>query len=159
MTLNLKNLDDLAQLNPESDFVSFEAYARAKLLTVMGGYGFVRTAASDGVTVNAVHPGIVATGIVDELIPPLLRPIRGLIRRALLTSEQGAAAALRLAVEPALEGVTGRYFVRDVDTPTPPVTYDLGAQERLRDSSDRFFADGRSGALENNARRLQTRQK
>ncbi|KAA9153846.1 SDR family NAD(P)-dependent oxidoreductase [Microbacterium lushaniae] len=137
-SLDVGELDDLARLNPAAGFIPFEAYARAKLLTVTAGYDLARTFAGE-VSVNAVHPGIVSTDIIDSLIPAPLRPLEGLIRRVLLTPEQGAAATLRLAVDPALEGVTGRYFVRAADTPTPPISYDPDVQLRLRETSDRFF--------------------
>ncbi|QEW01788.1 SDR family NAD(P)-dependent oxidoreductase [Microbacterium lushaniae] len=138
VTLDVGGLDDLARLNPAAGFIPFEAYARAKLLTVTAGYRLARTFAGE-VTVNAVHPGIVSTDIIDSLIPAPLRPLEGLIRPILLTPEQGAAATLRLAVDAALEGVTGRYFVRAADTPTPPISYDPDVQDRLRETSDRFF--------------------
>ena len=137
-TIDPAQLHDLAALNPAAGFVPFEAYARAKLLTVTAGYQLAR-AFDGGVTVNAVHPGIVATGIVDDLVPVALRPLRGVLRRLLLTPEQGAAAALRLATDPGLEGVTGRYFVRDREVSTPSVSYDHDVQERLRATSDRFL--------------------
>lgn len=138
-TVTTDALDDLTRLNPADGFVPFQAYARAKLLTVMAGYDLARTLGDHGVTVNAVHPGIAATNIIDDLVPPALRPFGGLIRRFMLTPEEGASAALRLATDPALAGVTGRYFVRDVDTRTPPVSYDVAAQRRLRATSDRYF--------------------
>jgi NAD(P)-dependent dehydrogenase (short-subunit alcohol dehydrogenase family) len=142
-TISADQLSDLTRLNPADGFVPFHAYARAKLLTVMAGYDLGRTLQHQGVTVNAVHPGIAATNIVDDLVPPALRPFRGLIRRFLLTPEQGASAALRLAIDPALAGVTGRYFLRDVDTRTPPVSYDVDAQRQLRATSDRYFLPAR----------------
>jgi NAD(P)-dependent dehydrogenase (short-subunit alcohol dehydrogenase family) len=138
-----RELDDLTQLNASDRFRPFDAYARAKLLTVMAGYSLARDFADGGVTINAVHPGIVATGIIDGLIPTPLRPLRALIRRAMLTPEQGASAALRLATSPMLNHVTGRYFVRDIDVSTPSITYDTVAQQRLRASSDRFFCGAR----------------
>jgi NAD(P)-dependent dehydrogenase (short-subunit alcohol dehydrogenase family) len=143
-TLDPADLDDLTRLNPAHAFVPFEAYARAKLLTVAAGYSFAESFSRE-VTVNAVHPGIVATGIVDALIPAPLRPVGGLIRRGMLTPERGAAATLRLAVDPALEGVTGRYFVRDADTATPPVSYVGGVQQQLRATGEHFFRGGAPG--------------
>lgn len=142
-TLHEAELDDLTRLNAAQGFVPFEAYARAKLLTVMAGYELARELADTGVTINAVHPGIVATDIIDDLIPRALRPIGGLIRRSLLTPEQGAASALRLATDPALDDVTGRYFVREVDTPTPAISYDVDAQARLRIASEAFLSINR----------------
>lgn len=139
-TLDRGQLSDLTLLSPADGFVPFEAYARAKLLTVTAGYSFAHTF-GDEVTVNAVHPGIVATEIIDAVVPAALRPLGGLIRRGMLTPEQGAAATLRLALDPALRGVSGRYFVRDTDTPTPPVSYDRDVQRQLRVAGDRFFRE------------------
>lgn len=142
VTLSPDDLDNLTRLNPAAGFVPFQAYARAKLLTVMAGYDLARTFQDEGVTLNAVHPGIAATNIIDDLVPPALRPFGGLIRRFMLTPEEGASAALRLATDPALAGVTSRYFVRDVETRTPPISYDVAAQRRLRATSDRYFLPG-----------------
>jgi NAD(P)-dependent dehydrogenase (short-subunit alcohol dehydrogenase family) len=137
-TLDVRRLDDLTCLNPTEGFVSFEAYARAKLLTVVAGYSLARANAGQ-VTVNAVHPGIVATNIIDSIIPIALRPLGGLIRRTLLTPEQGASAALRLATDPSLGEVSGRYFVRETPTSTPPVSYDHEIQRQISATTDRFL--------------------
>jgi NAD(P)-dependent dehydrogenase (short-subunit alcohol dehydrogenase family) len=137
-TLDPRQLDDLAELNGGRDYVAFQAYARAKLLTVTAGYALAH-AFEGAATVNSVHPGIVSTQIIDALVPAALKPFGVLIRRTMLTPEQGATAALRLATEPGLNGVTGRYFVRDVDTATPPVCYRDDVQARLRATADRFF--------------------
>lgn len=139
-TLDLTGVDDLAELNPAAGFAPFEAYARAKLMTVTAGYALARDLAADGVTVNALHPGIVATGIIDDLVPPLLRPVRTLIRRSLLTPAEGAQSATRVATDPAVAGVTGRYFSRDTETSTPPVSHDPATQRRLLALSQHHFA-------------------
>ncbi|GIM88259.1 SDR family NAD(P)-dependent oxidoreductase [Paractinoplanes toevensis] len=139
-TLDLAGVDDLARLNPAAGFVPFEAYARAKLMTVAAGYALARELAADGVTVNALHPGIVATGIVDDLIPAPLRPFRGLIRRSLLTPAQGAETALHLATDPGLAGVTGKYYNRDIEKTTPPLSHHDGTQRRLLALSELHFA-------------------
>ncbi|WP_328648628.1 SDR family NAD(P)-dependent oxidoreductase [Amycolatopsis sp. NBC_00348] len=139
-TLDLTGVDDLAELNPEAGFAPFEAYARAKLMTVTAGYALARDLAADGVTVNALHPGIVATDIIDDLVPPLLRPMRALIRRSLLTPAEGARSATRIATDPAMAGVTGRYFNRDKKTSTPPVSHDPATQRKLLALSQNHFA-------------------
>ena len=139
-TLDLAGIDDLAELNPAVGFAPFEAYARAKLMTVTAGYALARDLAADGVTVNALHPGIVATDIIDDLVPPLLRPMRALIRRSLLTPTEGATSATRIATHPALAGITGRYFTRDTESNTPPVSHDPTTQRRLLALSETHFA-------------------
>ena len=140
VTLDLTGVNDLADLNPRDGFVSFQAYARAKLMTVTAGYDFARQLSPHGVTVNSLHPGIVGTDIINDLVPPLLRPFSGLIRRFLLTPEEGAATAIRLSTDPALADTTGRYFVRDHEASTPAISYDQPTQSKLRALSDTFFA-------------------
>jgi NAD(P)-dependent dehydrogenase (short-subunit alcohol dehydrogenase family) len=131
VTLDPGELDDLRRVNGAAGFASFEAYARAKLLTAMSGYLLADQLSGTGVTVNAVHPGLTATGIVDDIAPPLMKPFLGLIKRSLLTPAQGAAPVLRLATDPELADVTGRYFVRDTEHHSPAISYDRGLQERL----------------------------
>lgn len=122
--LDLSGVTDVRDLNPADGFAPFAAYARAKLLATICGYEFADRWRDAGVTVNAVHPGIVSTGIVDDLVPAALAPFRSLIHRRLLTPEQGAAAVLRLATDPDLATTTGRYFVRDRESRSPDVSYD-----------------------------------
>ena len=69
-----------------------------------------------------------------------MRPFRTLIRRGLLTPAQGAETALRLATDPSLAGVTGKYFNRDIERSTPPVSHDRDTQQRLLALSERHFA-------------------
>jgi NAD(P)-dependent dehydrogenase (short-subunit alcohol dehydrogenase family) len=136
VTLDPGELDDLRRVNGASGFVPFEAYARAKLLTTMTGYLLASQLSETGVTVNAVHPGITATKIVDDIVPPLMKPFLGLIKRSLLTPAAGAAAILHLATAPELAGATGRYFVRDTEQRTPAVSYDPDLQQRVWAASD-----------------------
>jgi hypothetical protein len=96
----------------------------------MSGYLLASRLHGTGVTVNAVHQGITATSIVDDIVPPLMRPFLGLIKRFLLTPEQGAAPVLRLATAPELTGVTGRYYVRDAEHRSPEISYDRDLQQR-----------------------------
>lgn len=137
-----QDVADLRRVNPADGFVPFEAYARAKLLTVLAGRAAARRLGTDGVTVNAVHPGLVATELVDGMVPAGLRPFRWLVRAALLTPAEGAAAALRLATDPLLDGATGQYHVRDRETPLPAVADDVDLQEAVYRAGDTFLRDG-----------------
>jgi NAD(P)-dependent dehydrogenase (short-subunit alcohol dehydrogenase family) len=139
VTLDADELDDLRRVNGTAGFVPFEAYARAKLLTTMSGYVLADQLRETGVTVNAVHPGLAATGIVDDIVPPLMKPFLGLIKRSLLTPAEGAAAALRLATAPELAGVTGNYFVRGTQQRSPEISYDRDLQRRVWAASQACF--------------------
>lgn len=121
-------LDDL---NSERSFEPMAVYGRSKLAMLMCGYVLARRLADTGVTVNSVHPGLVATSIVDAVAPRVARPALGLVRRFLLTPEQGAAAALYLATAPELAEVTGKYFIRLTEHRSPHNSYDIELQEQL----------------------------
>ena len=122
------NLDDLQS---EKTFVPFEVYGQAKLAMVMCSYALARKLIGTGITVNALHPGITATNIVDNVAPPIVRPFVGVIKLFLQSPEQGARTALYLATSPEVEGITGKYFVRGKPGRSVPISYDETLQERI----------------------------
>jgi retinol dehydrogenase-12 len=136
--LNVDHLDDLAHLNPADGFDPFTAYARAKLLTLMCGYLLAERLRVTGVTLNAVHPGLVATDILNDIAPAFARPFLAPVRRLLLTPTEGAQASLHLATAPELAEVTGRYFVRHREGRSPRISYDTQLQQRIWDLSDAY---------------------
>lgn len=92
-------------LQGEHRYRGLRAYTYTKLMNLLFVQELARRLAGTGVTVNAVHPGVVAT----ELLFGGWGPLR-LLRRFLRTPEQGADTSVWLASSPELEGVTGRYF-------------------------------------------------
>jgi NAD(P)-dependent dehydrogenase (short-subunit alcohol dehydrogenase family) len=95
---------DWDDLELERGYRGFKAYANTKLAQIL----FTRELArrEPGIAVNALHPGAIATGIW-RAAPPLAQRILGLV---LPPPEKGARPVVRVASDPALEGVTGRYF-------------------------------------------------
>ena len=84
------------------------AYGRSKLALTMATFEWAERLRADGVLVNVVHPGAVATGIVGShgvaaIAWRALRPF-------LLTPEQGAMTPLHAALSPAMAGVSGCYL-------------------------------------------------
>jgi NAD(P)-dependent dehydrogenase (short-subunit alcohol dehydrogenase family) len=140
VSLDPAALDDLRRVNGAVDFAPFEGYARAKLLTMMSGYLLAERLTGTGVTVNAVHPGLVGTKVFDDITPRGMKPLRGMLHRLVLTPAQGAEPVLRLATDSALAGVTGRYFDRDTEAKSPPVSYDRALQQRLWDATTALTA-------------------
>lgn len=64
-----------------------------------------------GVTINALHPGFVTSGLTSGDGPArwAMRRLAGLFA---VTPERGARTSVYLASSPEVEGVTGRYFVK-----------------------------------------------
>jgi NAD(P)-dependent dehydrogenase (short-subunit alcohol dehydrogenase family) len=96
-------------------FVPYEpflAYGQSKTANVLFAVEATRRWAEDGITVNAVMPGGIATGLQRHVAPDYLERAR---REAgagfsLKTAEQGASTSVLLATSPLLEGIGGRYF-------------------------------------------------
>lgn len=126
---------NLADLQSERSFEPWHAYGQAKLAMVLTTYALARRLVGTGISVNALHPGLVGSDIVEDVAPPLARPFLGLIKRFLLTPEQGAQAALYLATSPQVEGVTGTYFNRKKESRSVPNSYDEALQEQIWDIS------------------------
>ncbi|MCS5718781.1 SDR family NAD(P)-dependent oxidoreductase [Herbiconiux sp. CPCC 205763] len=80
------------------------AYGQSKTASVLFAVGAAKRWAHDGITVNAVMPGAIATGL-QKHTGGLKTPPEG--RK---TVEQGAATSIFVATSPLLEGVSGRYF-------------------------------------------------
>src|SRR5256885_7963821 len=58
------NLDDLQS---KQTFVPFDVYGQAKLAMVLCTYALARRLVGSGITVNALHPGLTATSIVNDV--------------------------------------------------------------------------------------------
>lgn len=114
----------------ERGYLGFPAYAESKLANVLFSYELARRLAGSGVTANTLHPGAVRTNFAGDA-----KGIFGLgfnlVRPFMLSPEQGAQTSIYLASSPAVEGVTGKYFVNSRARRSSAVSYDPGVQARL----------------------------
>ena len=99
-------VDFEAVTNGRTRYGAAAAYARSKLANVMHAFALARRMAGTEVSVNCLHPGVVAT----NLLPRWLRIIKPLLSRDMFDAERGARTSLYLALDPSLAGITGRYF-------------------------------------------------
>jgi len=88
---------------------SMRVYGHSKLANILFTRELARRLAGSGVTVNAVHPGAVSTGLGTNngVLSKALVRVAGLFFQR---PENGAATSLFVATAPELEGVTGRYY-------------------------------------------------
>ncbi len=122
------NLDDLQM---EQHYNAGRGYAQSKLENVLFTYALARRLEGTGVTVNCLHPGVVATNIWSSPLPPFLRGLSIVSRFFGVSPEEGAYTSLYLATSPEVEGVTGKYFEKFAAQPSTPISYDVDMQERL----------------------------
>lgn len=121
------NFDDLQS---ERGYKFMQVYGRSKLANLYFTFELARRLDGTGVTVNALHPGFVATdmgknnGLLARLIVPL-------IHFRSLTPEQGAQTSLYLASSPDVKGISGEYFVKCKIGHVDPIARDPEAARRL----------------------------
>lgn len=125
------NFDDLQGENKHS---MWAAYAQSKLANIMFTYALARKLKGHNVTVNCLHPGLVATGFVAN-IGPLEKFLAPLIKLFMISAQQGAKTSIYLASAPGVASVSGKYFVKSLPVKSSQLSDDEDVQEKLWDVS------------------------
>jgi len=121
---------DFENLQRERKYSGIGAYGQSKLAVVLFTYELARRLEGTQVTVNALHPGLVATNIAAnngwlfKLFTPLGRFIA-------LSPKEGAQTSIYLASSPEVAGVTGKYFDKNKAAPLAATSYDQAIAQRL----------------------------
>jgi NAD(P)-dependent dehydrogenase (short-subunit alcohol dehydrogenase family) len=84
----------------ERAYEAMRAYSQSKLAQIMFTFELAERLSGTAVSVNALHPA----SLMDT------KMVQDTFGYTMSTVEQGAGAAVRLAVSPELEGVTSRYL-------------------------------------------------
>ena len=109
---------------------AFLQYARTKLANVLFTTERARRLAGSGITANCLHPGVVASDF-GEGNGTYGWFMRRYIRLRGISVEAGAAGSILLATSPALEQVSGKYFVNQQPSMPAPAVQDADAAARL----------------------------
>lgn len=117
---------DVDDVMMEREYESMRAYSQSKLAQIVFTFERAERLSGTGVSANALHPAsLMDTKMVHEAFGYTMS-----------TVEEGAEAAVRLAVSPELEGVTGRYFDGQRESRANRQANDAGARKRLWDLSE-----------------------
>jgi NAD(P)-dependent dehydrogenase (short-subunit alcohol dehydrogenase family) len=111
------------------------AYDNSKLANILFTMELARRLEGTGVTVNALHPGFVATGFAKnngKVIAALVSLITPLVARS---PAKGAQTSVYLASSPSVEGITGEYFYDSHVIPAAPQATDRVVARKLWDVS------------------------
>lgn len=121
-------LDFAAVTDTRVRYRATAAYAQSKLANVMHTFALARRLAGTGISVNCLHPGVVAT----NLLPPWLRVMKPLLTRDMFDAKRGARTSLYLALDPSVAGITGHYFDEcQLPHSASPLANDVEQQESL----------------------------
>jgi NAD(P)-dependent dehydrogenase (short-subunit alcohol dehydrogenase family) len=119
----------------ERDYEGFRAYAQSKLAQIMFTMELadrLRAVGEEGVTVNALHP---ATFMDTKMLR------EGLGRAGRSEVAEGVVALSRLVEDPALDGVSGRYFDQLEEGTADAQAYDADARRRLWELSEELTGE------------------
>jgi NAD(P)-dependent dehydrogenase (short-subunit alcohol dehydrogenase family) len=116
-------------------------YPRAKLALTMHTFDLAaRLRPAGKVTVNAVHPGLVQSGFIDEAEGLQGKAVRTFYDVAGISAEEGAKGIVHLATSPEVIGVTGQYFSREKLSTASTYARRRDLQERLWMETERRLA-------------------
>jgi NAD(P)-dependent dehydrogenase (short-subunit alcohol dehydrogenase family) len=100
---------DVHNLQSEKRFSTFRAYSDSKLLMLLFTIELAERLRETGITVNAVHPGVVRTPLMLRA-PGIFRVVAYLALPFALSPQNGAATSVYLASAPEVGGISGQYF-------------------------------------------------
>ena len=106
-------------------------YGFSKTAQLAVSRGLAELTAGSGVTVNALHPGWVATGFAKNNGPLIQFGISVFVPLFARTPQRGAETSIFLASSPDVAGITGKYFVDSQEVPSSPLSYDREIAEKL----------------------------
>jgi len=125
------NFDDL---QGEESYSGIRAYNQSKLANVLFTYELAKRLTGNCITVNCLHPGAVATNLVRRN-SGIYGAVWKMISPFMLSPEKGARACVYLASSPEVEGVTGKYFVKETAVISSKESYDETVSQRLWEKS------------------------
>jgi NAD(P)-dependent dehydrogenase (short-subunit alcohol dehydrogenase family) len=123
---------DLNDLHLNKRYQGFKAYANSKLAIVLFTLELAKRLQDSGITVNAVHPGHVATNIWNMWPGTWYQALLfRIIRMFARTPEEAAQNSVFLATADEVKGVTGTYFDDRKPKALPPACRDVTLRKNL----------------------------
>jgi NAD(P)-dependent dehydrogenase (short-subunit alcohol dehydrogenase family) len=127
------NFDDLQ--SKRYPIGGLPAYSRSKLMNLLFTYELARRLEGTRVTVNAVHPGTVASGFGHNN-RGLMDFAMKIVDRFAISPEQGADTLIYLASSPEVADISGKYFYKRKIHRSSLASYDETAARRLWEVSE-----------------------
>ena len=113
------------------------AYYQSKLANVLFTYELTRRLRDTDITANCLHPGVIATNLLCDYMgrPRVMSKVHRLTHPG---PKEGAQVSLKLATDPALTGVSGRYFRPEGEGASSKQSYDPELARRLWEVSEQL---------------------
>ncbi len=118
-------------LQLKKSFNMIKAYGQSKLANLLFAYELSHRLKDENITVNALHPGAVATDMginrdtgFGEFVTKKLKPF-------FQTPEEGSSTAVYLATAKEVEGITGKYYYKMKPIESSRESYSRSLQKKL----------------------------
>ena len=123
---------DLNDLQAEKRYDAYDVYSKSKLANLLFTHELAHRLENSGVTVNALHPGVIATKMLRAGFGSMGgRPV-----------EDGAARIAYLIDTPGIESVSGKYFVNDKEQTSSSESRDAKLQRQFWSLSKKMVGIG-----------------
>ena len=122
---------DFEDLQIQKTYRGYKAYGRSKLANLLFTYELARRLEGTGVTVNGLHPGLVASGFLATNNGLRGRLYNFFVRRVGRSVEKGAQTITYLSSSSDVEGVTGGYFMDEGIVDSSSASHDKDDSLRL----------------------------
>ena len=126
---------DFDDLRSDREYSASQVYRKTKLANILFTYELSRRLEGTNVTANCLHPGVIATKLLDDYMGGSQDAGFGSGESFGDSPEQGAAVVLHVASSPEIAGITGKHFHDNAVRETAPVTYDGEHARQLWDAS------------------------
>lgn len=132
---------DFDALQSERRYDPIRVYSMTKLANILFTHELARRLERTRVTVNAVHPGVIATRLLADYLDV---PETGGSAAPTFggNPERGAETSIYLAASPEVEGISGGYFVNRQEGRSSAASYDDATARQLWDVSARLTGLG-----------------
>jgi NAD(P)-dependent dehydrogenase (short-subunit alcohol dehydrogenase family) len=118
---------DFDDLQGEKKFNAYTAFGASKMCNLLFTYELARRLEGIRVTANAIHPGLVKSGLMREAAVP----IRWFTYLISASPQKAAETPVYYASSPAVEGITGKFFKGREAVDSSPYSEDQEIQKRL----------------------------
>jgi retinol dehydrogenase-14 len=126
---------DFDDLQGEKKFSAFNAFGASNAANLLCTFELARRWKGSGVTVDAFHPGLMKSSLMNES-PWLMRTMLNLVSR---DPERAVDALIHVVDQPGVDG-DGRFFKLEKQSAPPGSTQDRDAQKKLWEASQQLLA-------------------
>ena len=126
-----------SDLQRTESYSGFGAYCESKLANIYFTRELSRRLEGKGVSVNAVHPGAVASGFArDGDTKGVVRALFSIARPFMISEAKGARTSIYVATSSQMEGKTGGYYAKSRPAKLTKVAQDDAQARKLWELSE-----------------------